>query len=237
MSSQSPATSPSPLSSGGFRKHLKWIIPLALVLLLIVFPLIGSYNGMVTKRNEVKKQFANVDTQLQRRFDLIPNLVEAVKASLGQEQQVFGQIADARTRYAGATTPDQKVEASNQMESALARLMVIVENYPQLQSNERVRDLMTQLEGTENRIGQERRIYNDVANSYNTSIQKFPRNIVAGIFGFDEFKLFEAEATAKTAPKVDLGVTPSTKAPAGGTTASSSPSTASTMTPTTTAAR
>ena len=202
--------------AGAGRRRFKWLIPLiaiAAVLLLLVLPIVGSYNGLVTKRNAVKQQFSNIDVQLQRRYDLIPNLVNAVKAALGQEQQVFGEIANARTRYAGAASQDEKVAASNELGGAISRLLVIVENYPQLQSNQTIRDLMTQVEGTENRISQERRLYNDVATTYNNAIQTFPRNITAGIFGFDEYKLIEAAPQAQQAPTVDLGVQPATPAP------------------------
>lgn len=186
-----------------------WLIPIVLVLLFIVLPVIGSYNGLVTKRNDVKQQFANIDVQLQRRYDLIPNLVNAVKAALGQEQAVFGQIAEARTKYAGANSQDEKIAASNELGGAIGRLLVVMENYPQLQSNQTIRDLMTEVSGTENRISQERRVYNDVATKYNNAIQTFPRNITAGIFGFDDAKLIETTAEVKQTPKVDLGVTPS----------------------------
>ena len=219
-----------------------WLIPLAVIaaiLLLIAIPVIGSYNGLVTKRNEVRQQFANVDVQLQRRNDLIPNLVNAAKAALGQEQQVFGEIADARTRYAGAQDNNEKIEASNQMSGALSRLLVIVEQYPQLQSNQNIRDLMTQLEGTENRISQERRIYNEKATEYNTKIEKFPTNIAAGIFNFDPAKLVEATPEARTVPNADLGVnpvSPTTSAAAGAaTTAAPAPSTTAAPTATTAA--
>lgn len=206
----------------------KWLIPLAIiaaVLLLLVVPIIGSYNGLVTKRNEVRQQFANVDVQLQRRNDLVPNLVNAVRAALGQEQQVFGQIAEARTRYAGAQSNDEKIEASNEMSSALSRLLVIVEQYPQLQSNQNVRDLMTQLEGTENRISQERRMYNEKATTYNNATERFPSNITAGLFGFDPAKLVEATPEARTAPNADLGVNPVSPSTTAGSNTSAAPAT------------
>ncbi len=179
---------------------------------MIVLPLIGTYNSLVNKEESVDTSFADLDAQLQRRFDLIPNLVNAVKATLRQEQEVFGQIARARQNYAGADTTDSRVEAADGLQSALARLLVIMENYPQLRSNDNVRDLQVQLEGTENRINQSRRDYNQVVRDYNISIRRFPRSVLAGIFGFDRKPLFEAPAGSRDAPEVDLEVTP---APSG----------------------
>jgi LemA protein len=164
---------------------------------------------VVTSGNPVPKKirfdWSQVETQYQRRFDLIPNLVEATKGTMKQEQKVFGAIAEARTRYSGAQTGGEKVEAANQMESALARLLVIMENYPQLKSNETVQQLMAQLEGTENRIAVERRRYNEVVQDYNTTIKRFPGALFAGMFGFDAKPYFNSEEGADKAPKVDLG--------------------------------
>jgi LemA protein len=174
------------------------------IVLLLVLPAVGSYNGLVNKEEAVDTEFANLDTQLQRRYDLLPTLSQAVKAALGQERAVFGQIAEARTRYGGAGTPAQKAEASGQLESAFARLLVIVEQFPQLQSNERIRDLQVQIEGTENRIAQSRREYNLVVQDYNRSIRRFPRSLFAGMFGFDRKLLFEAGAGTRDNPGVDL---------------------------------
>jgi LemA protein len=189
------------------RPRRRWLLPLAIVLglgLLVVLPVVGAYNSLVDKDQAVDTQFANVQVQLQRRVDLIPNLSNSVKAALGQERAVFGEIAEARTRYGGAQSIDDKVAASNQLESALGRLLVIVEQYPQLQSNERIRDLMVQLEGTENRIAQERRDYNEVVNSYNRAVRRFPGSLVAGIFGFDKRPPFAATPGSDVPPTVDL---------------------------------
>lgn len=186
----------------------KWLIPLiAIVAVVALVGVIfgGYYNSFVSKQQAVDSQWAQVENQYQRRYDLIPNLVAAVKGVLKQEQKVFGDIAEARKGYAGARTTEEKVAAANQMESALSRLLVIVENYPQLKSNENVRDLMVQLEGTENRISVERRRYNEEVRSYNTAVKKFPGVVFAGIFGFEERSYFESAASAKQAPKVDLG--------------------------------
>jgi LemA protein len=171
---------------------------------LLVLPLVGSYNKLVDKDQAVDTQFANVQVQLQRRVDLIPNLANSVKAALGQERAVFGEIARARTRYGGAQSVDDKVAASNELESALSRLLVIVEQYPQLQSNERIRDLMVQLEGTENRIAQERRDYNEVVNDYNRAVRRFPSSLVAALFGFDKRLPFAATPGSDVPPTVDL---------------------------------
>jgi LemA protein len=172
--------------------------------LVVVLPIVKSYNGLVDKDQAVDTQFANVQVQLQRRVDLIPNLSNSVKAALGQERAVFGEIARARTQYGSAKGIDDKVAASNQLEGALSRLLVIVEQYPQLQSNERIRDLMVQLEGTENRIAQERRDYNEVVNTYNKAVRRFPGSLAAAVFGFDKRPPFAATPGADVPPTVNL---------------------------------
>ncbi|HEY3373753.1 MAG TPA: LemA family protein [Candidatus Aquicultor sp.] len=187
------------------KKGLIAIGAIVVILVVIAGIFTSYYNSFVSKSKAVDNQWAQVETQYQRRFDLIPNLVSATKGTLKQEQKVFGQIAEARTRYSGAQTPADKVKAANDVESALSRLLVIVENYPQLKSNETVQQLMAQIEGTENRISVERRRYNDVATEYNTSVARFPGVMFAGIFGFSEKQLFESAAGAENAPKVDLG--------------------------------
>ena len=193
----------------------KWIIPVAVlggILLLVVLPLMGSYNGLVDKEEGVDQSFADLDAQLQRRNDLIPNLVAAVRGALEQEQAVFGEIARARENYAGAGSAEDKLEAANEVGGAIGRLLVIVESYPQLQSNQNIQDLQVQLEGTENRIAQSRREYNGVVTDYNRSVRRFPRSLIAGMFGFDRKPLFEADPEAGEAPTVDLGVTTTTAA-------------------------
>lgn len=174
------------------------------VLALIVLWGFGSYNGLVTLNERADAQWAKVETQYQRRFDLIPNLVASVEGIMKQEKDIFLAIAEARTRYAGAATPDEKAQAATQLEGSLGRLLVVMENYPQLQSSQNVRDLMTQLEGTENRISVERTRFNDEILAYNTAIKRFPRNIMASLFGFGERAYFKADEAAATAPKVDL---------------------------------
>lgn len=195
------------MTSFGGRSRPRWLLPLGILVvigLVVVLPVVGSYNKLVDKDQAVDTQFANVQVQLQRRVDLIPNLSNSVKAALGQERAVFGEIAQARTQYGGSKSIDDKVAASNQLEGALGRLLVIVEQYPQLQSNERIRDLMVQLEGTENRIAQERRDYNDVVNDYNRSVRRFPGSVVAGVFGFDKRPPFAATPGSDVPPTVNL---------------------------------
>ncbi len=179
---------------------------LAAAVVIIVGYLVGTYNGLVKGREGVDAAWAQVETQYQRRFDLVPNLVESVKGIMAQEQKVFGDISEARTRYAGAASPEEKVGAANQLEGALARLLVVMENYPQLKSAETVQTLMAQLEGTENRISVERGRYNEAVRDYNVSVKVFPRNILAGWFGFSARTMFEAVEEAAAAPKVNLEV-------------------------------
>jgi LemA protein len=167
-----------------------------------------SYNRFVSQEEAVKAQWSQVDNQLQRRNDLIPNLVESTKGFAQQERDVFQAIADSRAKLAGAQTPEQKIQAANEQTSALARLLVVVENYPQLRSSETFARLMDELAGTENRIAVERMRYNERVQEYNTSRRSFPGNITAGIFGFKEYPLFQAPETAKVAPKVDFGRPP-----------------------------
>lgn len=182
----------------------KTLIVIGIIIVLIVLYAWSSYNGLVTLRENATAQWQQVETDYQRRFDLIPNLVESVKGAMAQETAVFTAIADARTRYSGATTVSEKAAAAGQVESALSRLLAVIENYPTLKSIDTVQNLMTQLEGTENRISVERMRYNDTVRIYNTSIKRFPKNVFAGMFGFDEVNYFEADEAAATAPKVDL---------------------------------
>ena len=183
---------------------MKKIYILIGVLALFAVYVWTAYNGLVTKREAVSGQWAQVETQYQRRFDLIPNLVEAVKGTMEQEQTVFGAIADARTKYSGAQTTDEKAFAASEMESSFARLLVIMENYPQLKSAENVQTLMAQIEGTENRVGVERGRYNDAVKEYNLGLKRFPSNLVAGLFGFGNKEYFEAASAAAEAPAVQF---------------------------------
>ena len=186
-------------------KKLIWII-IIIVILAVVFSLIGFYNSVIKANEAVDNQWAQVETTYQRRFDLIPNLVNSVKGIMTQEQEVFGNLADARTKYAGAATVDEKVAAANQVESALGRLLLIFERYPELRSVETVQNLMVQLEGTENRISVERKRFNDSVKTYNVKIKIFPGNILAGWFGFEVRSFFEAAEGAEEAPNVDLSL-------------------------------
>ena len=176
---------------------------LVLVLLIILYGW-STYNRLVTGRENVDNQWAQVETQYQRRLDLIPNLVESVKGIMKQEQAVFNAIAEARTRYAGAKTVDEKAQAATQVESSLARLLVVMENYPQLKSAETVQTLMAQLEGTENRVSVERKRFNDMVRDFNLMIKRFPSGAVARFFGFSERAYFEAAPEAKNASKVQF---------------------------------
>ena len=176
-----------------------------LVLLLVIFggKFVGVRNDLVTQRESVTASWAQVENALQRRADLIPNLVESVRGFAKQEKEVFANIANARAALSGARTPQEAISANTQLDSALSRLLVVVENYPQLRSSENFQRLMDELAGTENRIAVERRKYNDAVQRYNTSIELFPNNIVASLSGFSRNnEYFKTEPGARVAPKV-----------------------------------
>jgi LemA protein len=185
-------------------KALIWIGVLLVILLVIGGILGGMYNSLVTKEQAIEAQWANVETQYQRRYDLIPNLVESVKGYMTQEKTIFDNLAEARSRYAGAATTDEKAVAGGEVEVALARLLAIMENYPVLRSVEVVTNLMDELAGTENRISVERRSYNDKVRDYNTAIKTFPRNMLASMFGFTAHEYFESVSGADQVPKVEF---------------------------------
>ncbi len=178
-----------------------WIIVIVIVVLIAIYA-IATYNGLVTLGVSSDTQWKQVESQYQRRFDLIPNLVESVKGVMKQEQAVFTAIADARTRYSGATTANEKAVAAGQVESALGRLLVITENYPVLKSSETAQSLIAELAGTENRISTERMRFNDSVKSYNLKVMRFPSSIIASLFGFDVRAYFEATKGAENAPSV-----------------------------------
>lgn len=182
----------------------KTLIIILIVVVLIILYGWSSYNGLVTLRENATAQWQQVETTYQRRFDLIPNLVASVKGVLTQEQKVFSDIADARSRYAGAQTVSDKAVAAGQLESSFGRLLAVIENYPTLKSSDTVRDLMVENAGTENRISTERGRYNEAVKTYQVAIQRFPRSIIAGIFGFEKIEYFQAAEGAELAPKVDL---------------------------------
>ena len=188
---------------------MKVAIGILVVLLILAFLLgsayVGRRNQMVVKREAVNAAWAQVDVVLQRRADLIPNLVETVKGYALQEQKVFGDIAAARSALIGAKTPAEKIAANGQLDGALSRLLVIVENYPQLKSNVNFLRLQDELAGTENRIAVERRRYNDVVQDYNTYIALFPNSLVASFGGFTRNDAyFKTEEGARQAPKVNF---------------------------------
>src|SRR3954463_6954564 len=188
------------------------IVVIVLIALLFFGQYVGVRNTLVTKNESVKAAWSQVDIVLQRRADLIPNLVETVKGFAAQEQTVFRDIANARAAMAGAHTPQERIAANGQLDSALSRLLVVVENYPQLRSNENFLRLQDELAGTENRIAVERKRYNDAIQDYNTYISIFPNNIVASLSGFarnDAY--FKADEGSRQAPRVQFpGATPST---------------------------
>lgn len=185
------------------QRNLGWIIPAGIILILVLWT-VSVYNRLVSQNVAIDAQWAQIENQLQRRFDLIPNLVNTVKGVANQEQEVFGAIAEARTRYSGATTPDQRALAAGQVESALGRLLVITENYPQLQSSQAFRDLMVQLEGTENRISVERMNYNNQVKVLNADIRRIPALFFARLFGITEREYFEVSEEAQQNPMVDF---------------------------------
>jgi LemA protein len=170
---------------------------------LAVLPLSGcSYNRFVSQEQAIKAQWAQVENQLQRRNDLIPNLVETVKGYAAHEESVFKDVADSRSRLLAAKSPEESIAAANQQTAALGRLLAIAENYPNLKANEQFNRLMDELSGTENRIAIERMRYNQRVQEYETSRRQFPGNLTAKLFGFKEYPFFQAPPEAKQAPKV-----------------------------------
>lgn len=181
------------------------IAVVVLAVLLMGGKFVGVRNELVTQQEGVKAQWAQVETSLQRRSDLIPNLVATVKGFAQHESEVFGHIADARAQLAGARNPQEKIAANDQLSGALSRLLMIAENYPQLKSNENFLRLQDDLSGTENRINVERRKYNEALQKYNTTLQLFPNNIVASMSGFSRNDAyFKTEPGAEKAPKVQF---------------------------------
>jgi LemA protein len=181
------------------------LIIAVIIFIVIVIPFIylkGTYNNLVTMDESVKAAWAQVENQLQRRYDLIPNYVETVKGYAAQEKEVFIKVTEARSKVAGAGSVESKIQANNQLSSALSRLLVVVENYPQLKSNANFIRLQDELAGTENRIAVERRRYNETVRAYNIKIRSFPTNLIAGMFGFEKAVFFEVPAERQEAPKV-----------------------------------
>ena len=191
-----------------------WKIPAIIggVLLLLVMMIAGSYNGMVSSRESVNTAWSKVESQYQRRSDLIPNLVNTVKGAANFEQETLTKVIEARSKVTqikvDANNPEDIArfqQAQGQVSSSLSRLLAVAENYPQLKATENFKDLQSQLEGTENRITVARNDFNDAAKSYNTKVKSFPANLLAGMFGFKERPYFEADADAKKAPSVNFG--------------------------------
>jgi len=182
------------------------LIIAGVVLLVVLFSLYsllqGNYNKFVALDETVKSSWAQVENQLQRRYDLIPNLVETVKGYAKQEKDVLVEVTNARSRVGGAGNIPDKITANNELSSALSRLLVVVEKYPDLKSNQNFLRLQDELAGTENRITVERRRYNEAVQSYHVAIRSFPGSIVAGIFGFRQAAFFAAPAAAQAAPQV-----------------------------------
>jgi LemA protein len=177
----------------------------AAVLAIVAVTLSGcSYNKFTTQEEAIKGAWGEVQNQIQRRSDLIPNLVETVKGFAAQESGIFKELADARAKLAGATTPAETIAAANQQSSALSRLLVIVENYPILKSNEQFNRLMDELAGTENRLGVARGRYNERIQEYNTATKRFPGNVTAKVFGFKGYPYYEAPPASQAPPKVDF---------------------------------
>ena len=191
-----------------------WKIPAVIggVVLLLIMIVAGSYNSMVARRESVNTAWSKVESQYQRRSDLIPNLVNTVKGAANFEQETLTKVAEARAKATqikvDANNPDDIAkfqQAQSEVSSSLSRLLAVAENYPQLKATENFKDLQSQLEGTENRITVARNDFNDVAKSYNTKVKSFPANLLAGMFGFKERLYFEADADAKKAPSVNFG--------------------------------
>ncbi len=203
-----------------------WIVLIVLVIVALIFgsSFISRRNQMVTKRETVNAEWAQVDVVLQRRADLIPNLVQTVKGYAAQEVTVFGDVDKARAAYMGATTPADKIAANGALDTALVRVLALQENYPQLKSNANFQSLQDELAGTENRIAIERRRYNQTVQDYNTYISTFPNSLVASLGGFQRNNAyFQTEAGAREAPKVNFGTAPATPAPATPTPAPATP--------------
>lgn len=179
------------------------IVGIIIVIILIPFSYLkGTYNTLVTMDEDVKAAWAQVENQLQRRYDLIPNYVETVKGYAKQEREVFIRVTEARSKVGGATSINEKIQANNQLSSALSRLLVVVERYPDLKSNTNFIRLQDELAGTENRIAVERRRFNEKVRLFNTKIRRFPTNIIAGMFGFEKAAFFEVPEERQEAPKV-----------------------------------
>lgn len=186
------------------KKLLGPLVIIVVIIAIFAAILIPSYNGFVNSEEDVNNAYAQVENQLQRRLDLIPNLVNTVKGFASHEKEVLGSIADARANLAGANTPEEQAAANDQLSGALSRLLAVVENYPDLKADANFRQLMDELAGTENRLSVARQDYNTIVSDYNKKVKRMPGSIVASIFGFDEKEYFKADAAAQDAPTVDF---------------------------------
>ena len=186
------------------KKSTIVIIVVVVILVAIIAGLVSNYNGVVSLSEEVDNKFATIDTMLQRRADLIPNLVNTVKGYTNQEQAVIDSVTDARAKLAGANSVGEKANADQELSTALSNLLVVVENYPDLKSSQNFINLSDELAGTENRIATARKDYNDAVKEYNTKIKRFPTNIVSGMFGYGEKEYFQASVGSEEVPTVDF---------------------------------
>ena len=186
------------------KKSTIVIIVVVVILVAIIAGLVSNYNGVVSLSEEVDNKFATIDTMLQRRADLIPNLVNTVKVYTNQEQAVIDSVTDARAKLAGANSVGEKANADQELSTALSNLLVVVENYPDLKSSQNFINLSDELAGTENRIATARKDYNDAVKEYNTKIKRFPTNIVSGMFGYGEKEYFQASEGSEEVPTVDF---------------------------------
>ncbi len=186
------------------KKSIIILIAVVAVIVIIAGSLISTYNGLNTLRSDVEAAEGTISTQLQRRSDLIPNLVNTVKGYAAHETEVFTAIADARSKLSGANTLEEQAAANDELSSAISRLLVVVEQYPTLKADASFVALQDQLEGTENRIAQARNDYNEVVKTFNTKIRSFPTSIFAGMFGFSEYSYFEANEGATQVPDVNF---------------------------------
>ena len=181
-----------------------WLIVILAIVAVIVLFFVSTYNGLVKLRNMVKDQWAQIDVQLKRRFDLIPNLVETVKGYAKHESETLEAVINARNKFKSANTPEAEMEASGELTKALSRLMVLTESYPDLKANENFLSLQNDLKECEEKIAYSRQFYNDSVLSYMNKVQMFPSNIIASMFGFKEMKYFEVAEGEKEAPKVSF---------------------------------
>lgn len=177
------------------------IVALIVIAAMLVVP---KYNKLVTGEETVDAAWAQVENQLQRRFDLVPNLVNTVKGYAEHEEEIFTQIADARTQYGNANTVEETANANNELSSALSRLLVVVENYPNLKADVQFTRLMDELAGTENRLTVARKDYNDTVQQFNNDVRRFPGNLIAGMFSFEQKDYFEIKEGVEEAPAVDF---------------------------------